>query len=91
MRGRAAFLRVGLFVIGATVVGILLILFLGGPRLASATKYETYFRESVQGLDVGAPVKYRGVTIGQVTDIGLVGAEYGGADLAQEIQHADYR
>jgi ABC-type transporter Mla subunit MlaD len=76
MEGRGAFLRVGVLIVAGIVVLGALVWFLGGDRLRHGVPYETYFRESVQGLDVGAPVKYRGVTIGRVTEVGLVSAAY---------------
>lgn len=78
MDNRALSLRVGLLVAAALALGIALVIWLGGQQLRRGTVYESYFRESVQGLNVGAPVKYRGVTVGQVTEIGLVAAEYKG-------------
>lgn len=37
---------------------------------------ESYFVESVQGLDIGSPVKFRGVQVGKVDEITLVGSHY---------------
>jgi ABC-type transporter Mla subunit MlaD len=75
MRGPA--LRVGAFVVVVVAGFGALLFFLSGNSIRSGRSYESYFRESVQGLDVGAPVKFRGVTLGQVTAIGLTSAEYG--------------
>jgi len=77
MASRASFVRVGLLLLVGTAVLIGMVLFLAGGRLRNGHMYESYFRESVQGLTVGSPVKYRGVTMGEVTDMGLTGVEYG--------------
>ena len=74
--GRGAFLRVGLLVALGGGVALALVWFLGGDRIRNGVVTETYFQESVQGLEIGAPVKFRGVTLGQVTAIGLVSAIY---------------
>jgi ABC-type transporter Mla subunit MlaD len=76
MASSSAALRVGVFVLAGVVALLALIMFLSGTTLHPGVKYETYFQESVQGLDVGTAVKFRGVTIGHVTDVGLVVAEY---------------
>ncbi|MGH7161094.1 MAG: MlaD family protein [Acetobacteraceae bacterium] len=76
MGSRAVYVRVGVLIVIGIAAVVALVLFLGGANFRNAFKLETYFNESVQGLNVGAPVTYLGVTIGRVTDIGLVSAEY---------------
>jgi paraquat-inducible protein B len=77
MNTRTLYLRVGMLVIAGVLLAVGFVLFLAGNRGgATAVVYETYSRESVQGLDVGAPVRYRGVPIGRVTEIKLASAEY---------------
>lgn len=67
----------GTTILGAFVVGgaLLLILTLVGLGTASflhpRAEFASYFDESVHGLEVGAPVKFRGVTVGQVTHISI--------------------
>jgi len=76
MANKATFLRVGLLLVASAAGAVALVMFLGRDRVREGQHYETYFKESVQGLDVGAPVKYRGVTLGQVEEIGLVTSAY---------------
>ena len=90
MEGRGVYLRVGLLILGGGALLVALIWFLGGARISHGVALESYFRETVQGLEVGAPVKYRGVTVGRVTNIGLVNAEYG-SDQSVEIERQTYR
>jgi paraquat-inducible protein B len=61
---------IGGFVIGAIALIVLGLLAFGGTNwFATRNKYVAYFPGSVKGLQVGAPVDFRGVTIGRVTDI----------------------
>ena len=71
--------RLGLFVLVtlALLAGILFVL--GGRSLFQPNfTFETYFNESVAGLEIGAPVAFRGVPLGQVTEILTSGSVYEG-------------
>lgn len=70
MSGRANPRLVGAFVliaIGLAVTGI--IIFSSGALFSQKERFVIYFDGSLAGLNRGAPVKYRGVQIGQVTDV----------------------
>lgn len=61
---------IGVFVTGALVVFVMLILFFGSAKLLSpSVRYILFFEHSINGLDVGSPVKYNGVPIGIVERI----------------------
>lgn len=72
MASEANKFQVGVFVIAATVIGVGAAIWLGASRYFENTSYlVTYFSESVQGLEPGAAVKYRGVPAGRVEDIDI--------------------
>jgi phospholipid/cholesterol/gamma-HCH transport system substrate-binding protein len=74
---KLSYFKIGLFVITAIVVGVIGVIVLGvGTVLQKKALVETYIDESVQGLDVGSPVKFRGVPVGSVERISLTSAEY---------------
>jgi len=67
------YFRVGLFVLGSLVIFFtFLITFTTGSFFQKSIKLETYFDESVQGLDIGSAVKHRGVKVGSVEEITFV-------------------
>ena len=72
------------FAIGAFIVLALAILAAGliafgaGQIFRPRIYIETYLASTVQGIDVGSPVKFRGVQIGKVSKISFSFNEYGG-------------
>lgn len=65
--------RVGLFaLVGLGLLLAAVVLVWGGRLLARAEPAVMHFRGSVFGLQVGAPVVFRGVRIGSVQSIGVV-------------------
>jgi ABC-type transporter Mla subunit MlaD len=74
---KANYFKLGLFVIGALVSGAILLVVIGSGRwFQKKITVESYFNESVQGLELGSKLKYRGVTIGEVTRIGFTYNKY---------------
>lgn len=69
-RSRTNHWKLGLFVVVGTVAFLSTFTWLGAQRMNRDTvETVTYFDESVQGLDVGSAVKFRGVPIGTVEHI----------------------
>jgi phospholipid/cholesterol/gamma-HCH transport system substrate-binding protein len=83
--------KLGLFVVigfaAAVVAGILF----GAASMRKETvKYHSYFNESVQGLDLGSPVKFRGVTIGNVSAIEIA-PDHRMVDVVSELDTNDIK
>ena len=58
---------IGLFIVIGVALGVTGLLLFGSSKMFSSTRdIIVYFDESLNGLNEGAPVKYRGVTVGSV-------------------------
>jgi ABC-type transporter Mla subunit MlaD len=65
------------FILSATALALGGIIALGAGKLFEhPILMETFIEESVQGLEVGSPIKFRGVKIGTVKQIDFVGHRY---------------
>ena len=72
MSRKANYFKIGAFVIiGFAIAVIGIVVFGAGKFFRHKIMIETYFDQSVQGLNVGAPLKYQGVQIGNVKEIGF--------------------
>lgn len=70
METRASYVVVGTFVLALTAAAFGVVLFLTRTTFEDTPKaYMSYFTGSVTGLQVGSPVRYRGVPVGTVNDI----------------------
>ncbi|MGH7905868.1 MAG: MlaD family protein [Candidatus Binataceae bacterium] len=61
---------IGIFIVGALILAVLAVIVLGSGRIFTKThSYVMFFKGNVNGLRVGAPVKFNGVEVGSVTKI----------------------
>jgi len=71
------YFRLGLFVVLALLIAAALLFVLGARKAFERTyTIETYFDGSVAGLQIGAQLDYRGVPLGEVSDILTSAAAY---------------
>lgn len=70
MSRRANPALIGSFVLGGVLLAVIAVVAFGSGRLFRDTeRYISFFEGSVAGLDIGAPVRFRGIEVGSVRDI----------------------
>ena len=78
MSTKANYFKIGIFVLAGFFLLAGALIFLGAGNMFRPRIYlETYIDGTVQGVDVGSPVKFRGVQIGRVSRIDFCFNEYG--------------
>src|SRR6476620_4079238 len=77
MSAKAHYFKIGVFTVGGILLAVVVVIVLGvGSLFEEKIWVESYFDESVQGLSIGAPLRFRGVTIGSVEHIGFARNNY---------------
>ncbi len=77
MSAKANHFKLGLFMLGGTSLLIMALVLLGlGDSLKRPLMVETYLDQSVQGLEIGSKVNFRGVLFGSVSGIGFSRTRY---------------
>lgn len=86
MAARSNHFKIGLFVIVVAIAAIVIAIILGASRVGGDTvTFHTYFNESVDGLEVDSPVKFRGVPIGVVSSI-RIARDHRHIDVTEKIE-----
>lgn len=64
--------QIGIFVVGALVIfTVAVVVMMSGKFFKQKLDYALYFEEPLDGLTNGSPVTFKGVQIGEVTDISI--------------------
>ena len=78
MSTRANYFKIGLFALAGLAILAGALIFLGaGNMFRPRIYFETYLDSSVQGVDLGSPVKFRGVQIGRISKVDFCFNIYG--------------
>jgi phospholipid/cholesterol/gamma-HCH transport system substrate-binding protein len=87
MEPKQNYLIVGIFVV-MLAVGLMgfTVWLSDDDKNNSYTSYQTFIRESVNGLTVGSTVKYRGVIVGKVTKIAISKADPAKIHIVMQVQ-----
>ncbi|MGH7176087.1 MAG: MlaD family protein [Tepidisphaeraceae bacterium] len=87
MSSQQSYFKLGLFVIAAAALAVISVIMLGaGSMFKKTLSAETVINESVNGLTVGSAIKYRGVTIGKISQILFADREYPSGTSTPEAQ-----
>jgi len=77
MSNKVNFTFVGIVILTILIFMFVFIVWLGRPNnKENFTKYYIYFNESVAGLNIKSPVKYKGVNVGKVLNIEISPKDY---------------
>lgn len=77
VKGKRLYFRLGVFILLAAGALVALAVVLGtGSLLRRNVALETYFNESVQGVEVGSKVLFRGVLVGNITRLTFTYVKY---------------
>jgi len=88
MSAQPNYFRIGLFIVlGMAILAGGLIAFGAGQIFKKRIYIETYVNSTVQGVDKGTPVKFRGVLIGTVSSITFAFNEYGTTDEVDKFNY----
>ena len=70
METRASYILVGSFVLAFVAGAFAIVTWFAKTEFdRKPAQYHVYFTESVTGLEIGSPVRYRGVAVGSVADV----------------------
>jgi len=77
MSQKPNYFKIGIFVIAGTLIlAVAIIIFGAGKFFEKKYVVETYFDQSIQGLEVGAALKFQGVQVGNISEVGFVFQDY---------------
>lgn len=88
----SSYARIGAFLCAAIVIAVAALFFMGSLTFQKQEVFfETYLEETVQGVSVGSPVKFRGIPVGTVKSISFAFAEYDADDESDPVAARAYR